>query len=146
MQEIKYISCIYLTILFSFPKEVRLNSTHYFMIKLYYKRRLQNIAINHSADIDYEDFTMIYKPCTIGPYYSLTFDTTLPANNSWKFQKKYFRSILKMTVNDILKILDGKMKAYQAQYDLDREIAKISPLSSKDLDKCEYLTSENWTN
>ena len=48
-----------------------------------------------------------------------------------------------MTLNDIVKILDGKMKAYQAQYDLDKEIARISPLSSKDLDKCEYLTSEN---
>ena len=89
---------------------------------------------------------MIYKKCTIESYSSLTFDTILPANNSLKFQKKYFRSILKMTLNDTLKVLDGKMKSYQAQYDLDREIAKMSPLLSKDLDKCEYLTSEVWTN
>ena len=36
---------------FSVPKDVRLNSTHYLIMKIY-KRELQNIAINHSADID----------------------------------------------------------------------------------------------
>ena len=142
MQEIKYISCTYRAILFYFPKKVRLNFTHYFIIKIYNKRKLQNIVINHSEDIDYEDFIKIYKKCTIESYSSLTFNTTLPANNSLKFEKKHFRSILKETLNDKLKIVDVKMKVYQVQYDLDREIAKMSPLSSKDLDKCEYLTGE----
>ena len=41
-----------------------------------------------------------------------------------------------------LKIIDGKRKANQTQYDLDSEAAKISPLSSKELDKCEYFTGE----
>ena len=41
---------------FSVPKDVRLNCTHYILLKLNNKRKLQNIAINHSADIDYEDF------------------------------------------------------------------------------------------
>ena len=46
-----------------------------------------------------------------------------------------------MTLTDELKILDDKIKANQAQYDLSREAAKISPLSSKDLlEKYEYLT------
>ena len=45
-----------------------------------------------------------------------------------------------MTLNDELKILDDKIKANQAQHDLDREAAKISALSSKELDKYEYLT------
>ena len=45
-----------------------------------------------------------------------------------------------MTVTDQIKILDGKIKSNQAQYDLDREAAKISALSSKDLlEKYEYL-------
>ena len=49
-----------------------------------------------------------------------------------------------MTVTDELKILDDKIKANQAQYDLDREIVKmISALSSKKLDKYEYLTVED---
>ena len=41
---------------FSVPKNVRLNSTHYFIMKINNSRELQNIAINHSADIDYKDF------------------------------------------------------------------------------------------
>ena len=41
---------------FSVPKDVRLNWTHYIIFKLNNKRELQNIAINHSADIDNKDF------------------------------------------------------------------------------------------
>ena len=49
-----------------------------------------------------------------------------------------------MTLTDELKILDDKIKANQAQYDLDREAAKIFALPSKDvLEKYEYLTSED---
>ena len=44
---------------FSVPKDVRLNSTHYLIMKINNKRELQNIAINHSADIDYQDFIKI---------------------------------------------------------------------------------------
>ena len=46
---------------FSVPKDVRLNCTHYVIFKLNKKRELQNIAINHSADIDYKDFVKIYR-------------------------------------------------------------------------------------
>ena len=49
---------------FSVPKDVRLNSTHYFIMKINNKRELKNIAINHSADIDYKDFIKIYSECT----------------------------------------------------------------------------------
>ena len=48
-----------------------------------------------------------------------------------------------MTVTDQIKILDKKIKQNEAQYDLDRKAAKISALSSKDLDKYEYLTGED---
>ena len=49
-----------------------------------------------------------------------------------------------MTLTDELKILGDKIKANQAQYDLGREAAKISALSSKDLlEKYEYLTGED---
>ena len=48
-----------------------------------------------------------------------------------------------MTVTDQLKIVDNKIKANQAQYDLDRLAAKISAYSSGDLRKYEYLTSED---
>ena len=45
-----------------------------------------------------------------------------------------------MKVTDQLKIIDNKIKANQAQYDLDRLAAKISVLSSGELRKYEYLT------
>ena len=61
---------------FSVPKEVRLNSTHYLIMKIPSKRELQNIATNHSADIDYIDFMKIYKKCTSKPYSFLTIDTS----------------------------------------------------------------------
>ena len=128
---------------FSALKVVRLNSTHYLIMKLHNKRELQQIAINHSTDIDYRDFMMIYKKYISEPYSFLTTDTTLPANNSLRFRKKSFRSFIKITLTDELKILDDKIKANQTQYDLDREAAKTSALSSKELDKYEYLTGED---
>ena len=48
---------------FSVPKDVTLNSAHYFLMKINNKRESQNIAINHSADIDYKDFIKIYTEC-----------------------------------------------------------------------------------
>ena len=47
-----------------------------------------------------------------------------------------------MILTEQVKIIDGKIKANKAQYDLDRQAAKISALSSKDLEKYEYLTGE----
>ena len=48
-----------------------------------------------------------------------------------------------MTLTDDLKILDDKIKANQAQYHLDRKAAKISTVSSGELEKYEYLTGED---
>ena len=76
---------------FSAPKDVRLNSTHYFIMKINNKRKLQNIATNHSADIDFQDFQKIYKECTKEPYIFLTIDTTLPALPS-RFRKNLLHS------------------------------------------------------
>ena len=78
---------------FSVPKDIRLNSTHYLIMRINNKRQLQNIAINHSADIDYIDFVEIYRECTKEPYSFLTIDTTLPASNSLRFRKNLFDSL-----------------------------------------------------
>ena len=72
---------------FSVPKDVRLNSTYYLIIKINEKRELQNIAINHSADIDFKDFMKIYRECTKEPYSFLTTNTTLPSSNPLRFRK-----------------------------------------------------------
>ena len=53
---------------FSVPKDVRLNCTHYIIFKLNNKIELQNIAINHSSEIEYKDFVNIYRKCNENPY------------------------------------------------------------------------------
>ena len=78
---------------FSVPKDVRLNSTHYFIMKINNKKELQNIAINHFADIDYQDFIKIYRECTKEPYNFLTIDTTLPSSNPLIFRKNLFDTL-----------------------------------------------------
>ena len=61
-------------------------------MKINNKRELQNIAIDHSADIVYQDFKKIYKECTKEPYNVLTIDTTLPASDRLRFRKNLFDS------------------------------------------------------
>ena len=46
---------------FAVPKNIRLNSTHYFIMKILNKREFQQIAFNHSSDIDFKDFVNLYK-------------------------------------------------------------------------------------
>ena len=77
---------------FFVPKDVRLNSTHYLIMKINNKRELESITINHSADIDYQDFIKIYRGCTIEPYNFLTIHTKLPVNDLLRFRKKLFDS------------------------------------------------------
>ena len=71
----------------SYFKDVRLNSTHFFIMKIPNKRELQQIALNHSSDIDFKDFMNIYKKCTAKPYSFLVNDTTLPSDNPLRFRK-----------------------------------------------------------
>ena len=59
-------------------------------MKINNKRELQNIAINHSADIDYKDCVKIYRECTKEPYDFLTIDTTLSSINTLRFRKNLF--------------------------------------------------------
>ena len=49
---------------FSVLKDVRLNSIHYLIMTINNKIELQNITINHSADIDYNNFIKLYRKCT----------------------------------------------------------------------------------
>ena len=68
--------CFLTQLYFSVPKDVRLNCSHYILFKLNNERELQNIAINHSADIDYKDFIKIHRICTKEPFNFLTINTT----------------------------------------------------------------------
>ena len=77
---------------FSVPENVRLYSTHYLIMKINNRKELQNIAINHSADIDYIDFVRIYREWTRKPYSFLTIDTILPASDPLRFRKNLLPS------------------------------------------------------
>ena len=75
------------------PKDIRLNSTHYSIMKIPNKRELQQIAFNHSSDIDFQDFMNLYKKCTAKPYSLLVIDTTLASDNPSRFRKKLLERI-----------------------------------------------------
>ena len=75
---------------FKVPKDVRLNTTHFFTSKSPNKRELQQIAINHSSDISTKDFGNINKKCTAEPYSFLVNDTTLASDNRLRFRKNLF--------------------------------------------------------
>ena len=62
------------------PKDVRLNSTHFFIVKIPNKRELQQIVLNHSSDIDFKHFMIIYKKYTKEPCSVVVNDTTLPSH------------------------------------------------------------------
>ena len=48
---------------FAVPKNIRLNSALYFVMKISNKRKLQQISFNHSSDIDFQDFMNLYEKC-----------------------------------------------------------------------------------
>ena len=100
-------SLVFITQFYFFvPKDVRSNSTRYFIMKINNKSELQNIVINHSADIDHKDFMKIYRECTKKTYSFLTIDTTLLASDLLRFRKNLFCSYK----NDQLKILITRLK------------------------------------
>ena len=72
---------------FKAPKDVWLNTTHFFITKIPNKRELQQIAIDHSSNINTKDFIKIYKKCTNEPYSFLVNDTMLSSDNPLWFRK-----------------------------------------------------------
>ena len=70
---------------FKVPKDVRLNSAHFFIMKIPNKKELQQIALNHSSHIDFKHFMKIFKKYTAEPYSFLVNDTTLPSDDPLRF-------------------------------------------------------------
>ena len=71
---------------FPVPKNIRLKSAHCFVMKTPIKRELQEIAINHSPEIDFQDFMHLYKKSTAEPYSFLVIDSLFPSDNSLRFR------------------------------------------------------------
>ena len=78
---------------FSVSKNIRQNSTHYFMMKIPNKQELQQIACNHSSDIDFKDFINLYKKRTEKPYSFLVIAATLASDSLLRFRKNLVERI-----------------------------------------------------
>ena len=87
------ISLVFITQLyFMVPKDVSLNTSHFFIAKISNKRELQQIAIDHLSDISTKGFANIYKICTNEPYSFSIIDTMLASNNPLMFRKNLFNT------------------------------------------------------
>ena len=75
---------------FKVSEDVRLNITHFFIMKIQNKGELQQIALNHLSDIDFKDFIKIYNNRTEKPYSFLFNDSTLASDNPLRFRKNLF--------------------------------------------------------
>ena len=75
------------------PEDIILNSTHYFIMKIPSKQELQQIAFNHSSDIDLKYFINLYKGFTAIPFSFLVIDTTHPSDNLLHFRKNLLERI-----------------------------------------------------
>ena len=78
---------------FAVLKSIRLNSTHYFVMKIPNKKELQQIGFNHLSDIDFQNFINLYKKCNSKPHSFLVIDTTLASNNSSRSRKNLLERI-----------------------------------------------------
>ena len=58
-------------------------------MKINNRKDLQQIAIDHSIDINYTDFLKIYKDCTNETYSFMIIDTTLPSSDPMRFRKNF---------------------------------------------------------
>ena len=122
---------------FTVPKNIRLHFTHDFIVKFPNKQELQQTAFNHLSDIDFKDFINLSKTCTAKPYSFLVFDATLASYNSLCFKKNLLKRIWKLIMT-----IDDKIRDEKLQYDINRDAANVSTLSSGKIDKYEYLTGE----
>ena len=73
-----------------FIRDVRLNTTHFFIMKIPNKRELQQIAIDHSSNINTKVFIKIYNKCTDEPYSFLVNNTTLSLDDPLRFRKNVY--------------------------------------------------------
>ena len=86
-------SCFYHSTYLDVLRNIRLTSTHYFVMKTPNKRELQQIPLNCLSDIAFQDFMNLYKKCTGKPHYFLVIDTTLASDNSSRFRKNLLERI-----------------------------------------------------
>ena len=78
---------------FLVPKNIRLKSKYYFVIKISNKQELQQIAFNHSSNIEFRDFTNFYRKCKAKPYSFLAIDCILVSDSCLDFSENHLKII-----------------------------------------------------
>ena len=108
-------------------------------MKILNKRKLQQIALNYLPDFEFKDFTKLYKNYTNKKFCFLVNDTTLPSDNSLRIRKNLFKVTFCKNINTI----NNEIEQNKAQYDLNRQTAKVSALLSRNVSKHVFLTGKD---
>ena len=83
---------------FRAPKDARLNSIHYILMKIGNKKELKSIAEENSGHLDFKEFLKIYNHCTRDPYLLMMVDNRPTARVT--FKKNFDESIKNFINND----------------------------------------------
>ena len=94
-------------------------------MKIPSKQELQQTVFNYSPNIDFQNFMNLYKKCTEKPFSFLVIDTALALDNPARFRKNLLERISKLIMS-----IDDKIGNEKLPYDINREVAKLSALSS----------------
>ena len=107
------------------------------------KRELQQIKSNNLSSIDFKDFMKLYKNNTEEimntTIFILVYHLTFSSDNALGFRT----NLLLMSISDKIKTINNKIEQRKAQYNLDKQTATISALSSRNVSKYEFLTSKD---
>ena len=107
---------------------------HCFIMEIPNKQEIQQVASNHSSDIEFKNFMNLCKKCTAKPYFISVNDTTLLSDNPLHFRK----NLSDRTPKIIMKI-NNKIRDEKLQYNINKETSKILVLSSGKIDIYEYV-------
>ena len=86
-------------------KTLRLDCTHYFILKNSNKQEVQPIADIHSSDFVFKDFMTLYQKCSAKPYSYLVNDAILASDNPLQFRSNFLEKIQKFIIT-----IDGKIR------------------------------------
>ena len=108
---------------------------HYFVMKIPKKKQLQETPFNYLLDIDFQNFANFYKQFTA------KFDITLVLEDSSPLRNSLLERMQKLIMT-----IDDKAIAEKIKYDVNREAAKKSALSSGKIDKNRFFQEKEYTN
>ena len=106
-------------------------------MKIQNKKELQQVASNHSFDISIKESIILYKIYIVKPYFFLAINNSLASDNPLNLRCSLLERMWKLII-----ITDDKIRDEKLQFDINREVTNIFPLSSSKINNSEYLTGE----